>query len=157
MINARAETVAEKPAFRDAFRRRRCLVPASGIYEWKQGERGKQPYYIRTKDHRPFAFAGLWEEWQDPEGSPVENGDLITTSPNELLLQVHNRMPAILPRFDYALWLDPGVSDREQLFPLLRSYPAQGLEAVPVGAIVNNPKIDDPRCITPEGPSVSPS
>lgn len=149
MINARAETVGEKPAFRSAFRTRRCLVPSSGFYEWKKEEGRKQPYFIRPRGRSSFAFAGLWEQWRGPEGSLVESCTLITTEANELISQLHDRMPAILSPSEYALWLDPGVSDGTRLIPLLRPYPAQELETFPVGAFVNNPKMDDSRCIAP--------
>ena len=149
MINARAETVGEKPAFRSAFRSRRCLVPSSGFYEWKKEERGKQPYFIRPKGRSSFAFAGLWEQWQGPEGSLVESCTLITTEANELISRLHDRMPVILPPSEYALWLDPGISDGRRLIPHLQPYPANALEAFPVDAIVNNPKMDDSRCIAP--------
>jgi putative SOS response-associated peptidase YedK len=149
MINARAETVAEKPTFRSAFRSRRCLIPASGFYEWKKEEKRKQPYYIRPRGRSSFAFAGLWEQWKNPEGSLVESCTLITTESNELISQLHDRMPVILPPSDYALWLDPGFTDVERLIPLLRPYPAQEMETFPVEAIVNNPKVDDSRCIAP--------
>lgn len=147
MINARAETVAEKPAFRDAFRRRRCLVPASGFFEWRKRERRKQPYYIRMKDGRPFAFAGLWDRWVAPYGQAVESCTLITTDANDLLVQLHDRMPVILPSTAYDLWLDPGNSDRGRLLPLLHPHPAEEMEAYPVGFFVNDPKTDDRRCI----------
>lgn len=149
MINARAETIAEKAAYRDAFRLRRCLVPASGFYEWKKEERRKQPYYIRRKDGRPFAIAGLWERWRGPEESPVESCVLITTEPNELVSPLHDRMPAMVLPDDYDLWLDPGISDRDRLIPLLRSYLEQELEAFAVDSAVNNPNFEDPRCIVP--------
>jgi putative SOS response-associated peptidase YedK len=149
MINARAETVGEKPAFRSAFRSRRCLVPSSGFYEWKKEEGRKQPFFIRPRGRSSFAFAGLWELWRGPEGSLVESCTLITTEANELISNLHDRMPVILPPSKYALWLDPGVSDGTRLIPLLRPYPAQEMEAFPVEAIVNNPKMDEPRCIAP--------
>lgn len=151
MINARAETVAEKPAFRDAFRRRRCLVPSSGFYEWMKGERRKQPYYVRMKDGRPFAFAGLWERWQGPDESPVESCTLVTTAPNEIVSPLHDRMPAIVDPAAYDLWLDPGVSDRSRLAPLLGPFPAHEMEAFAVGFLVNDPKVEDRRLIQPPG------
>ena len=149
MINARAETVGEKPAFRSAFRSRRCLVPSSGFYEWKKEEGGKQAYFIRPRGRSSFAFAGLWERWQGPEGSLVESCTLITTEANELISHLHDRMPVILPPSEYALWLDPGIPDGRRLIPLLQPSPTMELEAFPVGAIVNNPKMDDSRCIAP--------
>jgi len=147
MINARAETVDEKPAFRDAFRQRRCLIPASGFYEWKKGERRKQPYYIRGKDGHLFAFAGLWDRWVASDGQPVESCTLITTDANDLVVQLHDRMPVILPSTVYDLWLDPGNSDRDRLLPLLHPHPDEEMEAYPVGFFVNDPKTDDRRCI----------
>lgn len=151
MINARAETAAEKPAFREAFRRRRCLVPASGFYEWrkageKKGER-KQPYYVRMKDRRPFGIAGLWERWPGTDDLPVEGCALITTDANETISALHDRMPAILSPDAYELWLDPGIADRERLQRILRPFPADEMEAFEVGLQVNDPKSDDSRCI----------
>jgi len=151
MINARAETVAEKLAFRDAFRQRRCLIPASGFYEWKKGERRKQPYYIRGKDGHLFAFAGLWDLWKGPDGSPVESCTLITTDANDLVAQLHDRMPVILPPAAYDLWLNAEIQDRGRLSSILHSYPAEEMEAYPVGLFVNDPKVDEPRCIALRG------
>ncbi len=157
MINARAETVAEKPAFRSAFRRQRCLVLSDGYYEWKKLPDGsKQPYYIRLKGGRPFAFAGLWERWAK-EGEPLETCTLLTTAPNELSAAIHDRMPVILPAAAQALWLDPKAS-REQLEPLLTAYPAEEMEAWPVSRFVNSPANDGPRCIEPvAGPAAEPA
>ncbi|MBI5572919.1 MAG: SOS response-associated peptidase [Desulfomonile tiedjei] len=147
MINARAETVADKPAFRDAFRHRRCLVPASGFFEWRKGERRKQPYYIRMKDGHLFAFAGLWELWKGPDGSPVESCTLITTGANDLVARLHDRMPVIVPPAAYELWLDTESQERGRLLSLLQPYPAGEMDAYPVGFAVNDPKTDDLRCI----------
>ena len=149
MINARAETAATSPAFRGAFRRRRCLVPADGFYEWQRVGRRKQPYYIHMRDGSPFAFAGLWEHWKGPEGQVVESCTLITTEPSDLVRQVHDRMPVILAPRDYDLWLDPEVRDAEQLRALLHAYPAEQMEAFPVSQAVNSPANDDPACIAP--------
>jgi len=152
MINARAETVAEKPAFRAAFRRRRCLIVADGFYEWQKpaGGRGsKQPYYVRLREGRPFAFAGLWEHWEGTDGSAIESCTLLTTEPNDLLQAVHNRMPVILSPQDYDLWLDTTVQGSDPLGPLLRPYPAEEMEAYAVSRLVNSPQNDDPRCIEP--------
>ncbi|MFM8552569.1 MAG: SOS response-associated peptidase [Nitrospiraceae bacterium] len=158
MINARVETVAEKPAFRSAFRHRRCLVLADGFYEWQPVGRGKQPYYIRRQDSRPFAFAGLWEHWTGPgkqdgqaevAGPVIESCTLLTTGPNALMASIHDRMPVILDQQDYALWLDPTVQRVEVLTPLLRPSPAERLTAYPVGPWVNNPRHDDPHCFDP--------
>lgn len=148
MINARSETAAEKPAFRAAFRRRRCLVPADGFYEWQRLERGKQPFYIRRRDERPFAIAGLWEHWEGPDGT-VESCTLLTTGPNDLVRPLHNRMPVILHPQDYDLWLAPGVQEPELLQPLLRPYPAEEMLAYPISTWINKPENDAPRCIEP--------
>lgn len=149
MINARSETAAEKPAFRAAFRRRRCLVLADGFYEWQRLERGKQPFYIRLHDGKPFAFAGLWEHWKGPDETTIDSCTLLTTEPNDLIRPVHNRMPVILAPEDYDLWLDPGVQEPELLHPLLRACPSENMHAYPVSKWVNNPRNDDPRCIEP--------
>jgi putative SOS response-associated peptidase YedK len=148
MINARSETVAEKPAFRAAFRQRRCLIVADGFYEWQKTNGTKQPYYIRLHDARPFAFAGLWERWQGPE-SVIESCTLLTTAPNELLSSVHNRMPVILKPSDYDLWLDPDLNHAEMLGEVLRPFPSELMQAYPVSLHVNRPRNDDPRCIEP--------
>jgi putative SOS response-associated peptidase YedK len=154
MINARSETAAEKPAFRAAFRRRRCLVLADGFYEWQKQNGSKQPYYIQMEDKGAFAFAGLWERWQskgenDESASVVESCTLLTTQPNDLVRAVHNRMPVILKPEDYALWLDPEVQDAQLLKPLLGVYPAEEMAAHPVSRWVNKPQHDDPACIEP--------
>lgn len=149
LINARAETVAEKPAFRTAFRQRRCLVLADGFYEWQQQEhkKQKQPFYFRLSDRRPFAFAGLWEHWKDESGEEIESCTLLTTEPNELMKPVHNRMPVILDPKDYELWLNPEVKKSELLQPLLHSYPSQEMIAYPVSTAVNKPSNDTEECI----------
>ena len=149
MINARSETVAEKPAFRAAFRRRRCLVVADGFYEWQKQNGAKQPYHIRLQDTRPFAFAGLWEHWEGPDGSEIESCTLLTTQPNDLLKPLHNRMPVILHPRDYNLWLDPEIQDTSALRPLFHPYPPHDMEAYPVSRWVNSPDNDEPRCIQP--------
>lgn len=149
LINARAETVAEKPSFRKSFRQRRCLVLADGFYEWKKEEKVKQPYYIRMTDDRPFAFAGLWDSWNNTTGQNLETCTLLTTIPNELLIPIHNRMPVILNPKNYDEWLDPQQQDSTQLTRLLPAYPAEGMVASPVSRLVNNAKFDDPRCIEP--------
>jgi putative SOS response-associated peptidase YedK len=148
LINARSETVAEKPAFREAFRRRRCLVLADGFYEWQKQDGGKQPFYIHLHDGLPFAFAGLWERCNGPEGL-VESCTLLTTQPNELMRPLHNRMPVILEPKDYDLWIDPGIRQTDLLLPLLSPYPAEQMAAFPVSRRVNNPDYDDPQCIVP--------
>jgi putative SOS response-associated peptidase YedK len=149
LINARAETVAEKPAFRSAFKQRRCLVLADGFYEWQQQEskKQKQPFYFRLNDERPFAFAGLWEHWENTNGEEIESCTLLTTEPNELMRPIHNRMPVILDPNNYELWLDPDVKKPELLQPLLRSYPTEEMTAYPVSKVVNKPSNDSVECI----------
>lgn len=147
-INARAETVAEKPAYRAAFRRRRCLIAADGFYEWKPDTPKKQPYHIRLKGGAPFAFAGLWERWER-EGNAIESCTIIVTTANELVATIHDRMPVILPPVHYDRWLDPRLHDPEALKPLLRPYPAGEMEAWRVSTLVNSPKNDRPELIEP--------
>lgn len=149
MINAQAETASSKPAFRVAFRKRRCLVLADGFYEWQQLGRKKQPFYIRMGNDSPFAFAGLWEQWKGPDGAAIDSCTLLTIEPNDLIRRFHHRMPVILDPEDYALWLDPGIRDPEQLQPLLRPYSSEALTAYPVSTRVNNPSNDIPECIEP--------
>jgi putative SOS response-associated peptidase YedK len=149
MINARSETVAEKPAFRAAFRERRCLVVADGFYEWQKQNGTKQPYFIRLQDTHPFAFAGLWEHWKGPDDTIVESCTLLTTQPNELLKPIHNRMPVILHPRDYDLWLDHEVQKAALLQHLFHPYPAGQMDAYPVSRWVNSPANDDPSCIQP--------
>lgn len=152
MINARAETVAEKPAFREALARSRCLIPADGYYEWqREGRMGqrKQPFYIRLLDGHLFAFAGLWERWVGPDGTIVESCAILTTEPNESLKNIHDRMPVILAEADYDQWLDPAVRQAQLLQPLLRPYPPEDMTAYPVSPRVNDPAHDDDACIAP--------
>lgn len=149
MINARAETAAGKPAFRSAIRRRRCLVPASGFYEWKRTDGRKQPYYIRRRDGKLFAFAGLWESWEEPGGAAVESCAILTTSANELLVPIHDRMPVIVPPTEYDLWLSPEVRDPDALAHLYNPCPSGEMTAFPVGTTVNNPKMESPDLIEP--------
>jgi putative SOS response-associated peptidase YedK len=149
MINARAETVATSPAFRAAFRQRRCLVLADGFYEWQRQEKRKQPFYLRMQDDSPFAFAGLWDHWDGPDGQVIESCTLITTVPNDLVRPVHNRMPVILPPDQYELWLDPTMREVKVLESLLQPYPEEAMKAYPVSQLVNIPANDDPQCIEP--------
>ncbi len=137
MINARSETVTEKPSFREAFRHRRCLIPADGFYEWKRTDRGKQPFFFKMKDEQPFAFAGLWERWEG-EGETIESCTILTTAANEILAPVHERMPVILHKEDYELWLDADERKRELLRDLLRPYSASEMTAYPVSTQVNS-------------------
>ncbi len=149
MINARSETAATSPAFRAAFRRRRCLVPADGFFEWQKLDRRKQPFYMRMQDGQPFAFAGLWEHWQGKDGQVIDTCTILTTDPSDLLRPIHDRMPVILDPAAYTLWLDPSVQDPERLRPLLRPYPVDRMEAYPVSQLVNSPVNDLPDCIAP--------
>lgn len=151
LINARSETLAEKPAFRGAFKYKRCLIPADGFYEWqtRPGTKVKVPHFISLKNRRPFAFAGLWDEWLAPDGSLIKSCAIITTAPNELMTPIHNRMPVILRHDDYTQWLDPAPRTPESLLPLLRPYPADEMTAYPVSALVNRPQNDRPECLLP--------
>jgi putative SOS response-associated peptidase YedK len=148
-INAMSETAADKPMFRSAFRKRRCLIPSSGFYEWKAaGAKKKQPYAIRLTDDKPFAFAGLWECWHGPDGD-VQSCCILTTAPNELVATIHNRMPVILDPRDYDQWLDPKEQDAAAVAALLRPFPADRMRAYPVSTWVNDVKHKDARCIEP--------
>lgn len=144
LINARAETVSEKPSFRDAFNRRRCLIVADGYYEWKKEGKKKQPFYFQLENHEPFAFAGLWERWNSPDGDPVETCTIITTDANPLAAMVHDRMPVILSQENYDRWLDPTFKDARSL---LHPYP-DTMQAYPVPLSVNSPAHDAPDCLT---------
>jgi putative SOS response-associated peptidase YedK len=137
LINARSETAAEKPAFRAAFKRRRCLIPADGFYEWRAMEGRKQPYLIHMRDRAPFAIAGLWERWEAPDGSPLESCTLLTTEANARVARLHDRMPVILAPEDWALWLDPEVESAPLLQPLMRPFDADAMDAFPVSTQVN--------------------
>ncbi len=150
MINARAETAASKPAFRGPFRHRRCLVVCDGFYEWKRAGAKKQPYYITMKDGQPFALAGLWEDWER-EGEIIESATILTTLANELVSELHDRMPVILDPKDYQHWLDPQVQDPKRLEPLLATFPADKMTAYPVSKLVNDPRHEDPKCVEREG------
>jgi putative SOS response-associated peptidase YedK len=146
MINARSETVAEKPSFKRALKARRCLIPADGFYEWQKTNGGKQPHYIQMKNGSPFALAGLWEKWSGGE-EEVRSCTILTTGANELMSEIHQRMPVILPSEDYELWLDPDIHEPDQLLPLLAPYPVEGMEAYPVSRRVNSPSNDEPGCV----------
>ena len=146
MINARAETLSQRPVFRAAFAHRRCLIPADGFYEWQQTNDSKQPYFIRARDENPLAFAGLWERWQRGQ-QVIESCTIITMSANKPLAPIHHRMPVILPEDTYDLWLDPSVQDPATLQALLLPYDAEKLVAYPVSKRVNHPKNDDAECI----------
>jgi len=151
MINARAETVAKKPSFRQALRQRRCLVLADGFFEWKREGTKKFPMYITARSREPFGMAGLFETWKAPSGETVRSCAIITTGPNSLMEPIHDRMPVILPRDAEATWLDLSIGDAGALTPLLVPYPAGEMEAYPVSTLVNPPKNDFPECILPAG------
>lgn len=150
MINARAETVADKPAYREAFRQRRCLVAADGFYEWERiGNGRKQPWFVRLKSDGPFAFAGLWERWRDPrQGGTLESSAFLTTEPNELVAPIHDRMPVILVGEAMEAWLDPDTTETS-LHELLEPLEPGAMEAHPVSVHVNDPAHDDARCLRP--------
>lgn len=147
MINARAETASEKPSFRSAFKKRRCLILADGFYEWQKTDSGKQPFYIHMKDGSPFAFAGLWEAWKN--GEEISSCTIITTDANDLMNEIHHRMPVILPPENYGVWLDPDFDEKEPLMDLLKPYPSDEMEAYQVSRRVNRPANNEPSCIEP--------
>lgn len=149
LINARADTVAEKPAFRSAFKLRRCLLPADGFFEWRTVDGKKMPVHFKLANGEPFAFAGLWEHWQGPDGRVIESCSLLTTSPNDVVAPVHDRMPVILPREAHAMWLDPALRDPAALQPLLGPYTACAMEAHAVSPRLNSPANDDPELLRP--------
>ena len=149
LINARAETAADKPSFRSAFKHRRCLIPADGFYEWLKTPFGKVPHHVRFSDRRPFAFAGLWERWSPPDGEAVETCTILTTAPNEVLAPLHDRMPVIVSPARYADWLTAGALGPDTAEALLLPHPGDGMEAVAVGTVVNSPKNDGPQCLEP--------
>ena len=149
-INARCESVADKPAFRSAFQRRRCLILADGFYEWKADGKRKQPHFIRMRNDRSFAFAGLWERWYGPRGSgweqPIESCTIITTVPNRVTAPIHDRMPVILQPEDHSRWLDPDAS-AESVKRLLRPFDAESMDRYPVSGLVNKPENDSVDCL----------
>jgi len=149
MINARAETVAGKPAFRTPFRHRRCLVPVDGYYEWASLGNRKQPYFIHMRDESPFFLAGLWDRWEKGGADPLESFTIVTTAANAFSADIHDRMPVILDPEHHPQWLDPGVSSAAELEPLLSPYRSTGLALRPVSTYVNSPKNNGPRCVDP--------
>jgi putative SOS response-associated peptidase YedK len=150
LLNARSETVAEKPSFRSAFKQRRCLIPASGYYEWQKIGSRKQPHFIRPRDGGLFSFAGLWESWNDPEGEVVESCTILTTAANEAMRPIHDRMPVILDAGGDALWLDPTAS-ADSLRALFVPFPAGRMEAFAVSPWVSNARNQGPKCLEPMG------
>jgi len=151
MINARAETLAEKPSFKSALRHRRCLILADGFYEWKQepGMKTKTPMRIQLKDGKPFAFAGLWERWNSPDGSEVRSCTIITTQPNDFMATIHNRMPVILPADLTLRWIDEESLDPQEVQSLLQPFPSEMMMAYPVSTLVNSPANDTAQVIQP--------
>ncbi len=152
LINARSESVADKPAFRSAFKNRPCLVPADGFYEWKNTKGKKQPYYFGLANGEPLAFAGLWERWKAPEGDIIESCTILTTDANELLQPIHDRMPVILKPEDYDLWLDPKMKKAELVKPLLQPFPPDQMVGYPVSGKVNKADHEGPDCVRPLEP-----
>lgn len=151
MINARAETVAEKPAYRVSFRKKRCLILADGFYEWQATGGPKQPFFFHRGDGYPFAMAGLWDRWEKGEEAPLETFTIITTEANELVAPIHKRMPVILAEPHIEKWLDPGFEDKESLAQMLAPAPPETLEALPVSTYVNSPANEGPQCVEPIG------
>jgi len=152
LINARVETVRDKPAFRAAYKHRHCLVLADGFYEWQKRQHDKQPYHLRLRGGRPFGFAGLWESWRH-ETQTIESCTILTTQANDLTREVHDRMPVILGPEHYRHWLDASVSGTNGASAYLGPYPAGEMEAVAVGTRVNSPKNNDPGCLAPVAPA----
>ncbi len=151
MINARAETIREKPSFRRSFERRRCLILASGFYEWRREGTRKIPMFLRLKSGEVFGFAGLWDLWHSPQGDEVQSCTIITTEANELMKGIHDRMPVILPKEAERQWLDPQRKGDPELAALLVPYPPEEMEAYPVSSRVNSPQSEGPECIEPAG------
>jgi putative SOS response-associated peptidase YedK len=151
LINARGETLGEKPSFRGGYKYKRCLIPADGFYEWRSqpGTKVKVPYFIHLTTGKPFAFAGLWDEWQSPAGSLIRSCTIITITPNKLMEPIHNRMPVILQSSDYNEWLDKAARTPESLNHLIKPFPADLMEAYPVSTLVNSPANDRAECLIP--------
>jgi putative SOS response-associated peptidase YedK len=152
LINARAESIEKMRAFREAYRRRRCLVPADGFFEWRKVGKRRQPLLFRRRDRAPFAFAGLWERWQQPEVGVLRSCTIVTCPPNALVAPVHDRMPVILAQAEHDAWLSPETDGRT----LLRPCPADWLEVIPVSSRVNSPANDDPDCLAPPAGTAEP-
>jgi len=146
MINARSETAATKPAFRDALKSRRCLIPVDGFYEWARTQKAKQPYCFEVNDGELFAFAGLWDRWRNPSGNTVETCSILTTTPNAVTSPVHDRMPVILDPDCYDLWLDPGMMNVAAASELLKPFDAQQMRCYPVSTRINHVANDDAEC-----------
>ena len=153
MINARAESLREKPSFKGIFRHKRCLIPASGFYEWESVGKKKVPHYIRMLDQSLFAFAGLWDTWHDPGGGQIDTVTIITTEANDMLRRLHARMPIIVPQHHYDRWLDPANQTAKGLDDLLAPYPADEMQHYAVSTAVNSVKTEGAQLIKPAGPS----
>jgi putative SOS response-associated peptidase YedK len=149
MINARCETVAEKPSFRTSFKKRRCVVLADGFYEWQKTSGSKQPFFFRLKNRQPFGMAGLWDRWDKGDAPALETFTILTTGPNELVAQAHHRMPVILSHSGVSRWLDPEADSSSDFEALWAPYPFAEMEGFPVSTFVNNPANDAPRCVEP--------
>ena len=147
MINARSETIAEKPAFRSAYKSHRCLIPADGFFEWQKLNRGKQPYFIHLRDQTPMVFAGLFQCWHAPDESVIESCTILTTAANDLMKPIHDRMPVIIAPDDFPLWLDNATYKPQQLERLLQPFPAEKMTAYPVSTFVNSPRHNTPQCL----------
>lgn len=146
MINARSETVAEKPAFKNAFQQRRCVIPADGFFEWQKEGKQRIPYHIHLEDREPFAMAGLWERWQSPQGDCLESCTILTTTPNQVMRGLHDRMPVILKEERILDWMNP-KTPTEKLKAMARPYPAKKMRAYPVSPLVNSPRNNGPECL----------
>lgn len=155
MINARVETIAEKPAFRVAFKKRRCLILADGFYEWQKAGKVKVPTHIRLKTREPFAFAGIYEYWKTKSGKILESCSIVTTTPNEIMSKIHHRMPVILNEHDEEAWLNPDNQDVEILMSLLNPYQSKKMETFEVSDFVNSPSNQGPLCTRPVNASIS--
>ncbi len=149
MINARSETVIQKPAFREAFAQRRCLIPVNGFYEWQKRSNGNQPFLFQRKDHGLMALAGLWEKWEYPGGKSLASCSILTTKANALMRPIHHRMPVVLPEKDWKLWLDLAPAKADQLLQLLVPAPADFLRSHPVTRLMGNPSFDSPEALDP--------
>lgn len=149
LVNARAETLATKPSFREPLRWRRCVMPASGFYEWETVGRAKKPWLFRRRDERPFGLAGLWESWRSPEGDVVESCAVVTTTPNALMQPIHHRMPLMLTPAQCEAWLDPRLTRVEDFSAVLQPPPAETMSVVAVSTRVSNVRYDAPDCIAP--------
>lgn len=149
LINARSESVDQKPSFRDSWKRRRCLIPADGFYEWKRRGRRGVPHHIRMKSGKTFAFAGIWDQWRAPDDRLITTCSILTTEPNDLIKPIHDRMPVILPKSGWVDWVQTPEEHVESLKPLLRPFPAKEMEAIAVSDLVNKPENDRPECLAP--------